>query len=65
MPLYHPRRDSWRDHFTWSNDFTLIVGLSATGRATVMALRLNRESLVNLRRLLGSTGKHPPPEAVD
>jgi hypothetical protein len=64
VPLYHPRRDRWRDHFVWSDDFTLLVGLSPTGRATIVAMRLNRETVVNLRRLLGRTGKHPPPESA-
>jgi hypothetical protein len=59
-PLYHPRRDRWEQHFAWSADFTLIVGLTATGRATVDALFLNRDGVVNLRRLLHTAGKHPP-----
>ena len=61
VPLYHPRRDQWDDHFAWSDDFTLILGLTPTGRATVAALLLNREGIVNLRRLLYERGEHPPP----
>jgi 5-methylcytosine-specific restriction endonuclease McrA len=62
--LYHPRHDRWRDHFAWSDDFTSIVGVSPTGRATIVALRLNRESVVNLRKLLIRVGKHPPPDST-
>lgn len=62
VPVYHPRRDRWRDHFAWSDDFARILGVSRTGRATVVALHLNREGLVNLRRVLYVAGKHPPPE---
>ncbi|MEZ4658468.1 MAG: HNH endonuclease signature motif containing protein [Caldilineaceae bacterium] len=58
-PLYHPRRDHWSDHFVWNYDFTLIVGLTPTGRATVAKLDLNRSSVVNLRRLLAQNGLHP------
>jgi 5-methylcytosine-specific restriction endonuclease McrA len=58
--LYHPRRDRWNAHFAWSADFTLIVGLTPTGRATVATLLLNREGVVNLRRLLYAIGEHPP-----
>ena len=61
--LYHPRRDRWRDHFAWNDDFSLIVGISPTGRATVVALRLNRELLVGLRRRLTKLGEHPPVES--
>ncbi len=60
VPLFHPRDQSWHDHFTWSSDFTLMVGLTAIGRATVEALRLNRPGLVNLRRILRAAGEHPP-----
>ena len=60
--LYNPRRQRWRDHFAWSSDFSVIIGLTATGRATVEALRLNREELVNLRRMLYTMGEHPPEE---
>lgn len=58
--IYHPRRDRWEDHFAWSDDFAFIVGLTPTGRATVEALRLNREGVVNLRRALHAAGAHPP-----
>jgi 5-methylcytosine-specific restriction endonuclease McrA len=59
VPLYHPRHDRWDEHFAWSDDFTLIIGLTPTGRTTVDAPLLNREGVVNLRRLLYAVGKHP------
>jgi len=62
VPLFDPRLQRWRDHFVWDYTSTRIQGRTATGRATVEALRLNRECLVNLRRLLYLAGKHPPPE---
>lgn len=62
VPLYHPRQQRWRDHFAWNESFTLIIGLTPTGRATVKALRLNREGVVNLRRILYAMGEHPPEE---
>jgi len=61
--LYHPRRDRWDTHFAWSDDFTLIVGLTPTGRATEATLFLNRDGVVNLRRLIYTIGEHPPPIA--
>jgi len=60
VPLYHPRLHRWREHFDWSSDYSNIVGISATGRATVKMLRLNREGVVNLRNLLRKDKKHPP-----
>jgi 5-methylcytosine-specific restriction endonuclease McrA len=60
VPLFHPRRQRWSRHFAWSRDFTVIVGHTATGRATVATLQLNRPELRNLRRLLRAIGEHPP-----
>jgi hypothetical protein len=59
-PLFHPRADVWDEHFAWSDDFTLMLGLTPTGRATIGALHLNRRGLVNIRRVLGAIGEHPP-----
>jgi hypothetical protein len=59
VPLFHPRRQIWSDHFAWNDDFTQIVGQSPVGRATAQALKLNRPELVNLRRVLRAVGEHP------
>jgi len=59
-PLYHPRQQRWRDHFAWNDDFTLVIGLTPIGRATIEALQLNRDGVVNLRRILYAMGEHPP-----
>lgn len=60
VALYNPRKDVWNKHFDWNTDFSLIVGKTAIGRATVEALKLNRERTVNIRKFLHSVGKHPP-----
>lgn len=60
VPLFHPRRETWPEHFAWSDDFTQIVGQTLIGRATVEALQLNRLELVNLRHVLYSVGEYPP-----
>jgi 5-methylcytosine-specific restriction endonuclease McrA len=60
IPLFHPRRDQWNEHFAWSEDFTLIQGVTPTGRATIVRLDLNRKGLINLRQVLVATKKHPP-----
>ena len=64
-PLFHPRLQKWSEHFYWSEDHTLIFGITATGRATVADLKLNRESVVNLRRALYLIGTHPPVEPLN
>ena len=65
VALFHPRRDRWQEHFQWNDDYTLMIGLTATGRVTVAALQLNRQGVVNLRRLLHMVGQHPPSLATD
>ena len=59
-PLFHPRAQSWDDHFAWDASFTRLLGLTPTGRATIDTLSLNRDNLVNLRRVLHVMGEHPP-----
>lgn len=60
LMLFNPRKDLWDEHFSWARNFTIIVGLTATGRTTVEALKLNRKGLVNQRKALYSLGEHPP-----
>jgi hypothetical protein len=48
------------NHFAWTEDGTVVLGLTPTGRATVETLQLNREPLVNLRRVLVEVGEHRP-----
>jgi hypothetical protein len=60
VPLFNPRRHRWKEHFAWSHDGTLVIGLTATGRATAETLELNRRGLVGLREALVAFGAHPP-----
>ena len=60
VALFNPRIHLWKEHFAWSADTTQVFGLTAIGRATVAALRLNRLEAINLRRILFAVGEHPP-----
>lgn len=60
VPLFHPRRDIWSNHFAWNEAYTLVIGLTPTGRATVDFLQINRDGLVSLRRVLRAVNEHPP-----
>jgi len=59
-PLFHPRQQQWADHFAWSDDFALVIGLTPTGRVTIEKLQLNRAGVVNLRQALFNASVHPP-----
>src|SRR5215211_3786790 len=37
--LYHPRRDTWEDHFRWQG--AVVAGLTEVGAATIHVLRMN------------------------
>jgi hypothetical protein len=58
--MYNSRVDGWKVHFRWSRSGTRILVRTATGRATIDALRLNRSVLVKARRVWVKLGLHPP-----
>lgn len=62
VPLFHPRRDLWHEHFIWSNDGITVLGRTATGRATIELLQLNRSRIQSIRSADGVIGRHPPDE---
>lgn len=62
--LFNPRLQIWTEHFAWTADADLILGRTPTGRATVLALKLNRPALVRARRLWAFAGWHPPPDTL-
>lgn len=47
--LFHPRKNIWAEHFRWNNDFTRLIGRTAIGRATIIALNMNDELLQKAR----------------
>ncbi|MEM7585817.1 MAG: HNH endonuclease signature motif containing protein [Acidobacteriota bacterium] len=58
-PLFNPRIEHWADHFQWRG--FVLVGTSATGRATIDALRMNRPLILAIREEEKLLGRHPPP----
>ncbi|MFZ4828806.1 MAG: HNH endonuclease [Phototrophicaceae bacterium] len=58
--LFNPRYDVWHNHFHWSDDGIMLVGLSPEGRATILRLKMNRLAVCESRRLWVTVGWHPP-----
>ena len=58
--FYHPRQDSWNDHFVWDETRTQLMGLTAIGRATIIGLNINNAVIVFTRQRWVSVGWHPP-----
>jgi hypothetical protein len=57
-PIYNPRLQVWTEHFRWDGE--RLVGATATGRATIGALRLNRPVILAIRMEESVLGRHPP-----
>ena len=56
--LFNPRTQSWTEHFRWEAE--TVVALTATGRATVAALAMNRPLIIAIRQEESARGRHPP-----
>jgi 5-methylcytosine-specific restriction endonuclease McrA len=59
VALFNPRLQTWHAHFRWLSDRQTLVGLTATGRATIVALRLNDEIRMQARQLWFDAGLLP------
>ena len=63
-PIFNPRSDRWTDHFRFDN--FLLIGLTSTGRATIVALNLNSPHRITIRTAEQKLGVHPPrPKSPD
>jgi hypothetical protein len=49
VPLFHPRRDRWGEHFRVDKNSGTIRGLTPVGRATVARLNMNSPAQVEAR----------------
>ena len=59
VPLFHPRRQRWTDHFLWRG--SQVIGRTPTGRTTIAALRMNRPAVLAIRVEEIARNRHPPP----
>lgn len=59
--LFNPRTQSWRGHFDWAEDQQSLMGLTATGRATIATLDMNSELRLAARRFWCEVGLLPQP----
>lgn len=62
VPLFNPRQHPWKEHFIWTEDGIVIIGLTPIGRATIELLKLNRERILEIRFADVEVGRHPPPD---
>lgn len=57
--LYNPRSQPWEEHFRVEGG--IIRPMTATGRATEAALKLNLAARVEIRTVLARQGRYPGP----
>jgi hypothetical protein len=63
LPLFNPRIQHWNEHFEWSDDGLRVIGKTPTGRATVIALKLDSDpEALEVRSYWVKAGWHPPKE---
>lgn len=62
VALFNPRVQRWAEHFEWIEGGTQIHGITPTGRATVLRLKMNRPRIVRARQNWVVAGTHPPVE---
>jgi hypothetical protein len=60
VPLFDPRRDIWSEHLRWDDQGIELGGVTARGRATCAALRMNNPEITVARRLWVVAGWWPP-----
>ncbi|MCU0482635.1 MAG: HNH endonuclease [Anaerolineae bacterium] len=58
--LFNPRTQVWDDHFQWDELGIFIIGKTSIGHATIDRLKMNRDALVESRRIWVTVGLHPP-----
>jgi hypothetical protein len=58
VTFFNPRQQKWLEHFAWNG--VDMVGVTATGRAVVRALDLNRSTMLAIRVEEQLLGRHPP-----
>ena len=54
VPLFHPRRDIWSEHFAWRDAW--LSGRTPEARATIAVLRVNDSAAVAVRESLLEEG---------
>jgi len=60
VPLFNPRTQRWVEHFAWTENGTVIAGITDVGRATINRLKMNRDIVRVARTRWVISGYHPP-----
>ncbi len=56
--LFHPRKDTWEEHFAW--DGSRLLGRTSIGQVTIAVLAINAPYRLEVRKALIAEGVFPP-----
>ena len=59
VSLFHPRQNTWSEHFEWDSSSETLQGKTAVGRVTVQRLRFNSDFQSRARQLWLQMGLFP------
>ncbi len=57
--FFNPRIDDWEEHFSWSRNWENLIGKTAIGRVTIVALKMNDKLLQEARPFWRAAGRIP------
>lgn len=64
VSLFNPRMETWSEHFRINDEFEF-EGLTPTGRATIIALGLNRPAIISIRKELHFIGRYTGKRGIE
>jgi hypothetical protein len=62
--LFHPRVQTWHEHFRWAADQRTLIGLTTTGRTTIVVLDMNSTLRQDARELWFLTKNYRPGKII-
>lgn len=62
--LFQPREETWSEHFRLNDEFEF-EGLSSIGRATIVAMGMNRPAIISIRKELHFLGRFPGKHEIE
>lgn len=57
IPLFHPRKQKWNEHFRLENE--TVIGVTPTGKVTVDLLQMNANERKEVRQLMIEANVYP------
>lgn len=63
IKVFNPRKMSWNEHFSWSEDYLQILHQTEIGQVTIESLQMNRPRIIQIRKDDILVNRHPPKDS--